>query len=318
MTGERILNSLQYVEDSLVEEAADYRSPRRTIGKWGGLAACLALLLGAALLAGRALAPGRCSLAADPESPGAGPASAVAEQPADSPGGKNAPVPGGFQADPEAPGAGPASAVPEQPADSPGQTAPVPGNPGEPAPVPDMFAWWETDVLPYAGVDTADVFLVGEDLTEEQIKACAPEIRPEWMKDLTGHAVYRLADGSGGLAGVELHAANEDRGISYRISLREATEQNRSVFGLDTGTLPSFDDQGYRAYREHYARGDGECTAILAVFVREGVLYTLSADVPVERENDAAQDLRDLLLAYAGTRNVPDLGSFRYSGGEQG
>ncbi len=322
MTGKKILESLQYVEDELVEEAAEYRPPRRkSLRTWGGLAACLVLLLGAALLAGRALAPGRCSLAADPVGPGAGPASAVAERPIDIPGGENAPVPGGVPADPGAPGAGPAAAVTERPIDIPGQYAPVPGgvpgDPGDPAPAPEIFAWSSDPSLspPGEASTQAYVILVSQELTAEQVKACAPGIRLAWMADFSGYAAYRLADGSGGLDYIQMDVAHEELGNRYRIFLQAATEENLATSGL-TGSLPSMDGQGYRAQRESYAGADGERVMILVSFVREGILYTLNADVPKAEETPTAVDLRDLFLAYAGTHSAPDLSSFSYTGGQ--
>lgn len=288
MTEKKILESLQYVEDELVEEAEEYRpAHRKPLRTWGGLAACLVLLLGAGLLARSAFAS--------------------RSQPA---------APGG-------PGAGPASAVTERPADIPGQNAPMPGGvPGPSAnqgldPAPAVFAWTSDPSVSPPGEDAAQAYvvLVGRELTAEEVKACAPGIRLEWMEDFSGSAAYRLADGSGGLAFAQLEVSHAERGNRYRISLREATEQNMAASGL-TGTLPSMDGQGYRARREYYAGADGERVMILVSFVREGILYTLDADVPEAEETPAALDLRDLLLAYAGTHSAPDLGSFRYSGGQ--
>lgn len=288
MTEMKILESLQYVEDELVEDAEEYRpAHRKPLRTWGGLAACLVLLLGAGLLARSAFA--------------------FRSQPA---------APGG-------PGTGPASAVTERPADIPGQDAPVPGGvPGPSAnqgldPAPGVFAWTSDPSVSPPGEDAAQAYvvLVGRELTAEEVKACAPGIRLEWMEDFSGSAAYRLADGSGGLAFAQLEVSHAELGNRYRISLREATEQNMAASGL-TGTLPSMDGQGYRAQREYYAGADGERVMILVSFVREGILYTLDADVPEAEETPAALDLRDLLLAYAGTHSAPDLGSFRYSGGQ--
>ena len=288
MTEMKILESLQYVEDELVEDAEEYRpAHRKPLRTWGGLAACLVLLLGAGLLARSAFAS--------------------RSQPA---------APGG-------PGTGPASAVTERPADIPGQDAPVPGGvPGPSAnqgldPAPGVFAWTSDPSVSPPGEDAAQAYvvLVGRELTAEEVKACAPGIRLEWMEDFSGSAAYRLADGSGGLAFAQLEVSHAELGNRYRISLREATEQNMAASGL-TGTLPSMDGQGYRAQREYYAGADGERVMILVSFVREGILYTLDADVPEAGEIPAALDLRDLLLAYAGTHSAPDLGSFRYSGGQ--
>ncbi len=52
----------------------------------------------------------------------------------------------------------------------------------------------------------------------------------------------------------------------------------------------------------------------------EGIIALLwardEAGLRAAGEIPAALDLRDLLLAYAGTHSAPDLGSFRYSGGQ--
>ena len=198
----------------------------------------------------------------------------------------------------------------------------VPGTPGNLVPPergePEVFAWSDTaypirvyPVVP--GQESMEVILVGRALTEEQVRACAPEIRPEWMQDFTGAATYKLADGSGGLSRVELYVTHAEQGNACTITLREATAENLAAYGLDGEHLPSINYLGYRAWREYDDGDGGERVSVLVAFEKDGVLYTLKTDAPAEQEKYAEIDLRDLLLAYAGTHYTPDLGSFVYA-----
>ena len=300
MNGLVLLESLQYVEDGLLEEAeapARKGSPRL---RRGAVAACVA-----ALACGGLLLRGALESRAEPGVfVTAGPAGSVF-----------LPEPTGYIPLPQYTGEDPGHAQSGiRPMNTPRPGTPV-GTPGDLTPPPErgepeVFAYSYFVDKPGLAEDADGIILVGQELTEAQLTACTPGERLTWMEGFTGSAVYRLADGSGGLNGVELSVAREGR--TYRVTLREATAERLAAFGLDGETLPMMDGQGYAAFRDAYVREDGERVSILAAFEKAGVLYTLAADVPGEEEKAAAIDLRDLFLAYERMETAPDLGSFAY------
>lgn len=303
MTEKTLLDSLQYVEDALVEEAAEYRPRRRSFRKWAVPAACLALVLGAGLIL-RSVRPAAQGTDAPPillptHRSGAEPV--LSEN-----GGRIT----GSGLSVVWPGPG-------ETAVSPGGLVVVPGDPApqlEPPAEPTVFAWSDIVHPLYSEQERAEVILVGRPLTEEQVEACAPGLLPEWAEEVSGSGSYRLADGSGGLAYVQMSVGRGETEEPCTVTLREAAE-NADVSRLTGEDLPTMNGQGYRAFREYFRTGDGERVTITVAFLREKILYTLSANVPTEAEDSAARDLRDLLLAYTKTESVPDLESFAYSGG---
>ncbi len=336
MTGMTVFQSLQYVEDKLLEEAEEKQDRGQGQGtvlclakkeertgktesrplsslprwvRWGGIAACLVLLIGAALVwpvpqltrtyLSQPLTHGpEVYFSPQPSGYVNLPAVQTTVQPAGS-------AQGGIWPDPDYTAPPPGTEV-----GTPGDLGPYMEQPAE----PEVFLW--TEQLPASKTGdsvTGEVILVGQGLTQEQVAACAPENRLGWMEDFSGSATYKLADGSGGLLCVDLYVTHEELGSTCRITLLEATPSRLEAFGLDGERLPSWDGQGYSAFREYYDRGDGERVSILVAFEKEGVLYTLKTDAPAELEKYAAIDLRDLLLGYVGTHYAPDLGSFVYA-----
>ena len=298
MNGETLLESLQDVEDVLLEEAEAPVSGSGRRRRWGALAACAAVLVCGGLLLRGTLGQGTL------------PPSGVTALPVS----LSIPEPTGYVNLPNvqitaSPGAA-----------RPGTTVvtPTPGGreatPGDMEPAePEVFCWVENVPMPYPGADDAGgVILVGRELTEEEYATCAPAQREEWMENFTGSAIYRLADGSGGLNGVELSVTHADLGTTCHITLRKATPERLAAFGLDRDNLPLIDGECYAACREYYDRGDGERVSILVAFVREDVLYTLYTDVPAEEKNAAAMDLYRLFLGYVNAPIAPDLDSFVY------
>ena len=286
MTSMQLFESLQYLDDALLEETpARSAAPRRRWLGWG-VAACLALTVGAA---------------------------ALLYLPAPVMNGRTEPG----TASPEQAAGTAETARPVEPGGVPG-----PGAAPDAAPVPDVLAWNEVDETRRAVAgDVAGVMMVAEPLTEAQRAACSPEIKLEWMGDFDGFADYYLKDGAGGLAYIEMTVTHP--GVSsYTVRLRDAdTPEPPSCLSTvrETDRAGCYGGQEYRAYRLHYLHGEGDprenppeaWTEMQVVFEREGVVYTLTAAVPQALEDAAATDLRDLLLAYAGTHAVPDLSAFR-------
>lgn len=272
-----MLEGLQYVEDDLILEAEQGKPlRRRPLRKWGGLAACLALLAGLGLLVRPLLTP-------QPETVGEDRTALLRS----------------IAAAQDTEGIHYALKIVTYP---PSPTEPPPQL--EPPAKPTVFAWSEVVHPIYTG-EAAEVILVGRALSETELEACTPETPPGWAETFTGWASFRLADGSGGLSEVQLRVSHGERQIG--IALREVTEERLAALGLE-GTLPAMDGQGYRAWRQYYTQDGEEWVQVQTAFVKTPVLYTLDTAVPAAEEDAAALDLRDLLLAYARTP-VPDLGS---------
>ncbi len=271
-----MLEGLQYVEDDLILEAEQVKPlRRRPLRKWGGLAACLALLAGIGLLVRPLLTP-------QPETGGEDRAALLRS----------------IAAAQDTEGIHYALNVtyPPSPTEPPPQL--------EPPAKPSVFAWSDVVHPIYTG-EAAEVILVGRALSEAELTACTPETPPGWAETFTGWASFRLADGSGGLSEVQLRVSHGERQI--RIALREATEDRLAALDPE-GTLPTMDGQGYRAWRQYYTQDGEEWVQVQTAFVKPPVLYTLDTAAPAAEEDAAALDLRDLLLAYARTP-VPDLES---------
>jgi hypothetical protein len=192
-----------------------------------------------------------------------------------------------------------------------GITLDVPGSVNGPAAQPDaaptVLAWNELESMPET--ETAFFALFGQPLTEEQLKECSPEIRLEWMESLRGVALFF---GMGELYRIELTASNPAWDGQVQLRIRDRDSLQAPAFDADwlekTGKRAALNGQEYRAYRLEYDYLPGEPHVwMCVVFEKENLEYTLLADAPAARETEAAVDLMDLLLAYAGTHRVPDL-----------
>ena len=286
MTGKQLFESMQYLDDSLLCDHAEADARPRRWMSWAA-AACLVLaFVGAAFFHG----PKAADVGAHTDSPNSG----------------------------QIPVAGESSARPVQ-------RVGVPGPGAEPAAAPENagLVWNETDGALAQDVGIAGVMMVGEALSAAQLADCAPEIRLEWMKQMEGTAVYYLKDGAGGLAFVELRVTNPAGGSAVTIRIRDknAPEMPFCPVGrTETDREGSIGTLTYRAYRSAYYHGEGDpalfppeaWVELAVVFEKENIEYTMRAGVPQTEEEAAEQDLADLLLSYAGTHTVPDLGSFRY------
>ena len=289
MTSLQLFESLQYLDDALLEESSARR--RAPVKRWLPLAAaaCLALAVGAGALLYRP-AP----VMKGTTEPGAAPPQQVA---------------GAAE-----------TARPVQPVGVPG-----PGAAPDAAPAPDVLAWnelSEADAAAGSGGDVAGVMQVAEPLTAAQLAACAPEIREEWMQDFTGCAAYYLKDGAGGLAQIELKVRNAGSGRTYTVRLRDVSAPEALDCIVrpqpETDRASAINGLEYCAYRLNYYHGEGDPTVYppeawteyWVIFEKENVVYTLLADAPAAQSKQAECDLRDLLLCYAGTHGVPDLSSF--------
>ena len=294
MTGIQLFESLQYLDDTLLNEEAP-RQPAVT--KWRlpcAVAACLVL---AVLVAALVHVP-RTGADRDPVPPHMDPATIGPTQGAGGEADRTQPQPGGVPG-PEA-------------ADS--------------APKPTVFAWNELDVTARSPeVDlAAGVIQVSEPLTAAQTASCAPEIREAWMEDFDGFAAYYLHDGTGGLAFIEMTVRNAEWGGTYTVRLRdaEAPETPDCIVRPqpETDRVGSLNGQEYRAYRVTYSHGEGDpalsppepWTEMTVVFEKENVVYSLMTDAPESEAERAAMDLQNLLLCYVGTHGTPDLDAFRY------
>ncbi len=184
----------------------------------------------------------------------------------------------------------------------------------QPDAVPTMLAWNELKTMPESEEMFFAVF--GQPLTEEQLAACCPEIRLEWMESMRGYAELF---GWGELYRVTIAATDPawDGNLTVYLRDRDALQAPAQPWDEEwrkevETRIAALNGQEYRAYRFEYDYlPDEPHVWMCVVFEKENVEYTLRADAPAEQETQAAADLRDLLLAYAGTHYTPDLGSFR-------
>lgn len=282
MTKEQLLESMQYIGDDLLEESEAPARKRRS--PWPGVAAAAACFV---LIAGVYF--GR------PQPAGGDPAALK--------GGDQTPPPDAVRVG------------------VPGDIVGVPGSVNGPAMLPDaeptVLAWNELEGAP--GADKTMFFaLFGQPLTAEQLAACCPEIRLEWMASLRGVGEYF---GWGELYRVALTASDPACAGEIAVQLRDRDALRPPASPWDEGWTETphtaeLNGQEYRAYRAEYDKYPGEPYVWMSVvFEKENVEYTLTANVPLESEKQAAVDLKDLLLAYTGTHTVPDLSGFRYGDG---
>lgn len=274
MTKEMLFESMQYIGDDLISES---EKPVRSRRPWIGVAAAAACL---ALLAGVWFSREQPRAAA----------------------GDIETMKGNQTAPPDAMPVG------------------VPGSANGPASLPDaaptVLAWNELESMP----ESEEMFfaLFGQELTAEQLAACGPEIRLEWMESLRGWAEFF---GWGELYRVNLTATDPAWGGEIQIRIRDLDALEAPALPTDadwrekTDPIPSLNGKEYRAYRLAYDYLPGEPHVwMCVVYEQENVEYTFLADVPAEKETEAAVDLRDMLLAYMGTHRTPDLASIHWEG----
>ena len=304
MTSKQLFETMQYLDDTLVDVPDTSKTRPKRYLYWGAAAACLIAAIGVAFTLPRVReAWDTTAFVLDGDTEISGESTVIPDvrnahvressltQPPQSAGTGNAPERGG-----------------------------VPGPGTEEAPKPAVLAWNERDSAPVE-VDMS-VIMVGEPLTAAQSAACAPEIRLEWMEDFDGFATYYLKDGAGGLAYIEL-TVHDSLGVSYTIQIRDRDAIRMPSCGieqLDTDKVGSIDGQEYRAYRTAYYHGEGDpnlyppelWTDMAVIFEKENMEYTLSVNVPQTMEECSALELLDLLRCYAGTHHAPDLSQFHY------
>ena len=283
MTGNQLFESLQYLDDALVEES-EARPANKTVRlRWAAAAAVVVVIAGAALALPRLRKP----------EPGGVSGTEVffTQLPQKA---KGDPQPGGVPQPVGVPGPDAATAAPE----------------------PDGLAWNDLDRSRKSiGTDVAGVAMVSEPLTKAQTAACAPEILEAWMAQFDGCAAYYLKDGAGGLAYIELSVVNAAWGGTCTVHIKDRdTPDPASCFvvaPLETDKVEHIGGLTYRAYRLRYEMYPSEpWTELTVEFEKENVAYTLRANIPAARSELAEADLRDLLLCYAGTHNAPDLSQF--------
>ena len=290
----KLFESLQYLDDEMLTEEIPVAAPKRTWVRWGAAAACLVIAVGAfALLHKPAAEPAPVPVGGDRPIVPVGvpdPEAANGDRPI---------VPGGVPGFPEV------------------NEGMMPGDYlGTDTPAPDVLAWNTVD---YSAVSVdMSVASVGEPLTKEQLAECLPEIRPEWMSNAEGYAVYWLMDGSGGLAWVELRFTDAERGWTIRATLVPEDAVRAPAFGLEPEPderVSAIDGHEYRAYRAYYDADGVRRVWMGADFEKDGIEYTLTTDVVIADRDElyAAIDLRDVMLAYmTGTHYTPDLSGYQY------
>lgn len=304
MTKEQLFESMQYIGDDLISAS---ERPARTRRPWLGVAAaaaCFVLIAGVWLSRPRPDA-GEGNNEVDfqgigtPHRPDAG-AGNVAELKGDQtppPDVVPAGVPGGMTIDVPGSSNGPAAT---------------------PGAAPTVLAWNELKTMPEHEAMFFAVF--GQPLTEEQLAACCPEIRLEWMESMRGYAELF---GWGELYRVTITATDPawDGNLTVYLRDRDALQAPAQPWDEEwrkevETRIAALNGQEYRAYRFEYDYLPGEPHVwMCVVFEKENVEYTLLADAPAAQETEAAVDLMDLLLAYAGTHNVPELSGFRCGDG---
>ena len=287
MTAMQLLESMEFLDDALLEEReTPAASPKRRLA-WIP-AACLVIAVLAIALTAKPRTPAADAPHLDAPPPGK----------VQSVGGETRPI---------------------QPVGVPGPAAQTA------SPAPAVLAWIDVDASAAQAVDWAlkqGVMMVGEKLTAAQCRECMPEILLEWMANAEGAATYLLHDGSGGLVNVELRVTNPEWGGTTTIRIRDKDAWQVPVcdVGLDEDAPAAvLNGQEYRAYRYDYFFGEGDpdetppqpWVELTVQFEKEHLEYTMLSSVPASEEDAAAADLRDLLLAYAGTHTVPDLNSYQ-------
>lgn len=283
MTGKQMFDSMQYLEDELLEEGTRRRVRTRRSLYVCAAAACAALVLGAVLLV-----PGRT---VDPSVPDGAPVMEASGEIAFT-----------------------APTAPPQRGGVPDETEPEPAKPA-------ALAWNDRDPAADTQADASWV-LVSEPLTAEQLADCRPEILREWMVDaVSGYAAYHLANGAGGLAYVELTFSSSGWPGTLTVRIRDKDAAQLPSCGMEwweTDKVDSLNGQEYRAYRLRYLHGEGDpernppeaWTDLRVVFEKENLEYTLLTSAAGTWEEQAGMDLAELLLCYAGTHAVPDLSEF--------
>ncbi len=281
MRGSLLFESLQFLDEELLEACEEARERPRPVLRWGALAACCLIAAGAALVLPRI----------KPSAPVSDPG--VSAVPLETPG----TAPGVWNLD-------------FQPRPG-GELPPAPG----PAAEPEPLYWNDLPELP--AVLGSWYPLVGEALTEEELAVCAPGTEERWIEGCEGYAAYIGAEGVGGLAWVMLLVSAERLEEPIQVTLRDVNAPAPPSFpggllGPEEAHAGRVNDQEYRAFRCYYEDGEGEKRVWLAaVFEKEGVEFTLGADVPEAQEKTAGTDLLWLLAAYTDLP-APDLGGFRF------
>ena len=290
----KLLESLQYLDDELLEESESASFRRNRWAAPAAAAACVVIAAGAVFALPRV--PGT-----QPQ-PDPGYLIAVTASPAGS--GETAPVPSYAPFD-------------DEPRD-PAEATPAPPPPGPDA-EPEPLYWNDLPELP--AVLGSWYLLVGEALTEEDLAVCAPGTEERWIEGCEGYAAYIGAEGAGGLAWATVLVSAEALEDPIQVTLRDVNAPAPPSFpgglpGPEEAHAGRVNDQEYRAFRCYYEDGEGEKRVWLAaVFEKEGVEFTLGADVPEAQEKTAGMDLHWLIVSYSRTP-APDLGGFAFRGEE--
>ena len=296
MKPETLFESMEYLDDSILEESETPISIRRTWKRWAAAAACICVV-GAGVFASLHLGNGiRWN----------DPLEAVAPNPI-----YTTPIP---MPDPNPSG------------ENAYLIDPIPDKGTPPQVSEDVLQHpslaWNDMEQPAASVADMSVMMVSEPLTGQQLAMTAPDTPPAWLEFSDGYACYYLHDGSGGLQSINLTAKNSLRGIDATVQiLNPATPYyyGTCIMEPEPETVAgSYEGLQYTAYQYSYLHGEGDpklypptqWLTLRLEFLRGDVSFRLSAEVPAEKETDAKNALADILYCYAHSESVPDLNSF--------
>ncbi|MGM9521377.1 MAG: hypothetical protein ACI3VB_02725, partial [Oscillospiraceae bacterium] len=135
------------------------------------------------------------------------------------------------------------------------------------------------------------------------------DILLEWM-ELSGSALYY---GYGPLAMVYLEFYNASWGDKITCTIRDAETPVYSDIVIEPDTVETSEINGLIVTAYRYFDPDGG-VMLWAEFEREGLTYSLAANVDADNLEHAQAYLTDVVYCYANTVSVPDLGFFSMRG----
>ena len=169
---------------------------------------------------------------------------------------------------------------------------------------PQQLELFYNDVEEGVFSTTGGLCIYGEDLSAEQLADFSPDA--PWMQPEYGVA---LRYGSGELESVCLSFPGtrlDGRG-RLEVYFRDKEKPVHSDIELtpDTVTVTRFGDLEATAYQ--WVDEDRTCALLFVDFTRQGVLYTVHANIDFEDMEAAKADIADLTQYYAAA-HVPDIG----------
>ncbi len=288
MTEFELFSGFSGLDDTLLERS-ERRKQRAPLRKWGAMAACFCVIAAAAALTLPRLVK---------QQPDPAPEEAALLPSENCTPGPDLPAsPGGEGETPVVPGGTPLTP------DVPGSDAPT--EQAQPAlPTSELVFNELEDGMVADAVPLANVCLVGEELTPEELASAAPAVLLEWMEP-SGAAIYY---GWGELESLclEFPSARWDGKVSVRIADPETPVYNCCLLPEEEIAQSTLGNLSVTAYQ--YVQGGA--TMLWVDFTRENVIYRLSVNCDLEDLEAARADLTEVAQCYAGTPTVPDLSQF--------